>query len=102
MTPRTDREAAAPLTAAWWAEKLYEDLAFAAPELWRFHIERRFSEALHAVTGPEEERQAIEQTARLQDALDALTTDPFTSPHVWRMKARSGAVAVRRALGDSR
>lgn len=33
-------------TPKWWAEKLYEDLAFAAPETWLFHIQRRFEEAL--------------------------------------------------------
>lgn len=31
---------------AWWATKLYNDLAYAAPEMWMEHITRRFEEAL--------------------------------------------------------
>jgi hypothetical protein len=38
-----------PLSAAeQWAKKLYDDLAFAAPELWPMHMTRRFEEALDA------------------------------------------------------
>jgi hypothetical protein len=32
--------------AAWFAHKLYDDLAFAAPEVWLVHMIRRFEEAM--------------------------------------------------------
>lgn len=60
------------------------------------HIEDLARE--YIATSEVDERAAIEYRARLEDALDALTSEPFASPHIWRNKARSGAVAVRLAL----
>lgn len=33
-------------TPEWWTNKLMEDLSFAAPETWDFHILKRFQQAL--------------------------------------------------------
>lgn len=65
-------------------ERLYNDLAFAAPELWRFHIERRMAE----VRGSLLTQQEAEDMGRLAAAQAITATLDALMAEVAGMKPR--------------
>jgi len=110
MTPRTDREAAAPLTGrdvhAAWRDGMLAQGREVAPERMRWEtlseqdreLDDGIAAALHAVTGPEE---------GLTDGLAPLLST-ILRKYGGTMKGRGdhdiydALVRYRRALGDSR
>ena len=109
-TPRTDREAAAPLTGrdvhAAWRDGMLAQGREVAPERMRWEtlseqdreLDDGIAAALHAVTGPEE---GLREAARaVCDSVRWKGGEPFYTPS--SVAYYDALRALARALGDSR